>query len=32
MKVETNRLDVKLKDFNNFNNILGTIVDELDNT
>lgn len=32
MKVETNRLDGKLKDFNVFYNILGTIVDELDQT
>jgi len=32
MKEETNRLDGKLKDFNVFNNILGTIVDELDQT
>ena len=30
MKEETNKMDQKLKKFNNYNNTLGTVVDELD--
>jgi hypothetical protein len=30
MKNETNRMDQRLKKFNNFNNTLGQVVDELD--
>lgn len=32
MKKDTNELDIKLKDFNKYSNILGSIVDELDQT